>query len=66
MKRTSISSRLLDIHQAAAYLGFTERHLRRLANEHRIAHVKERKLIRFDIHDLDAWIETNRHDVIEP
>jgi excisionase family DNA binding protein len=61
----SISTRLLDIQQAARYLGFTERHLRRLANEHRIAQIKEQKLVRFDIGDLDAWIDANRQEAAE-
>jgi excisionase family DNA binding protein len=58
--------RLLTIEQAAEYLGFTERHLRRLANERRIAHIKGPKLVRFDKGDLDAWIDANRREVVEP
>ena len=66
MKQMSISTRLLDIQQAARYLGFTERHLRRLVNERRITHIRERKLLRFDIDDLDAWIDANRRPVEYP
>ena len=52
--------RLLDIAGAAIYLGVRERHLRRLVNERRISFIKERRLLRFDIRDLDAWIDANR------
>ena len=61
----SISAqRLLTISEAADYLGFNERHLRRLVNERRITHVKDVKLLRFDVRDLDSWIEAHRREVI--
>ncbi len=56
---------LLNIEQAAEYLGFNERHLRRLVNERRIAHVKDVKLLRFDVRDLDTWIRLHRREAIE-
>jgi len=64
--RTSQSSRLLTVSEAADYLGFNERHLRRMVNERRITHVKDVKLLRFDVRDLDAWIEAHRRPVAQP
>ena len=58
--------RLLTVSEAANYLGFTERHLRRLVSERRITYVKDVKLLRFDVRDLDAWIDSHRRPVAEP
>ncbi len=52
--------RLLDLDQAARYLGTTERHVRRLWQERRIAAVKIGSRVRFDPQDLDAFIEAHR------
>jgi excisionase family DNA binding protein len=52
--------RLLDLGQAARYLGTTERHIRRLWQERRIAAVKIGRRVRFDQQDLDAFVEANR------
>lgn len=62
---TSNQPRLLTISEAADYLGFNERHLRRLVNERRITHVKDVKLLRFDVRDLDTWIRLHRREAIE-
>lgn len=61
-----IDTRLVSLPSAATYLGIPERHLRRLVNERRIAFIKERKLLRFDVQDLDAWIEAHRVPVEYP
>lgn len=60
----STDARLLSLSAAAIYLSVTDRHLRRLVAERRIAVIKERKLLRFDMRDLDAWIDANRRDAI--
>lgn len=51
--------------QAAEYLAISERHLRRLVSERRIAYIKERHLVRFDGRDLDAWIEAKRIEALD-
>ena len=50
---------LMNYEQAAAYLGTSPRHLRRLWVERRIGGVKLNKLVRFRRKDLDAFIEAN-------
>ncbi len=55
---------LMDLAQAASYLGTSERHVRRLWQERRIAVVKVGRRVRFTRADLDAFIERNRHDAL--
>ncbi len=50
---------LLDIPSAAAYLGTSERHMRRLVAERRITHSKIGGKLRFKREDLDAYIVDN-------
>jgi len=54
----------LDLTQAANYLGTSERHVRRLWQERRIAVVKVGRRVRFTRSDLDAFIERNRHHAL--
>ena len=61
---TGIDSALLDLTQAANYLGTSERHVRRLWQERRIAVVKVGRRVRFTRSDLDAFIERNRHHAL--
>lgn len=57
---------LVNIADAAEYLGTSERHIRRLVDERRIPYVKlggdERSMapLRFKLVDLDAWIDQHR------
>jgi len=60
--RTPVGSGLLDLAQAAKYLGTSERHVRRLWQERRIAGVKVGRRVRFTRRDLDAFIEKNRYE----
>lgn len=52
---------LIDVRGAAKYLGTTERHVRRLAEERRIGFIKlgdgRSARLRFDIEKLDAWLD---------
>jgi len=50
---------LLDIKEAADRLGTTERHIRALIADRKIAYIKVGRLIRFDPKSLDEWIEAN-------
>ena len=52
---------LLDLAQAARYLGTSERHLRRLWDERRITAIKIGRRVRFAHRDLDAFVEAHRH-----
>jgi excisionase family DNA binding protein len=51
---------LLDINQAAALLGVTDRFMRRLVDERRIPFHKIGKYVRFDTADLDHFIAEGR------
>ena len=54
---------LLDVGQAAAYLTIKPGYVRRLVREKRIPYVKVGKYVRFDIRDLDGWLDARR---VEP
>ena len=51
---------LLDYDAAAAYLGDTPRHVRRLQTERRLAYVKVGRRVRFTRADLDAYVAKQR------
>lgn len=53
-------TRLLDIAAAAEHLNVTERWMRRAVAERRIPFVKVGRFVRFDVCDLDRWIESRR------
>jgi excisionase family DNA binding protein len=57
---------LLDVAGAAARLGVSERHIRRLVAERRIPFIKWGRLLRFDELALEGWINAARVPVIEP
>lgn len=57
---TSPTPRLLDVAGAAAYLGVKESYVLRLRRERRVPVVKFRRLIRFDVADLDALIDAQK------
>jgi excisionase family DNA binding protein len=54
---------LLTVAQAAERLGTPERFIRRLVAQRRIRFYKVGRYIRFDVTDLDAFIDTGR---VEP
>jgi excisionase family DNA binding protein len=59
-------TRLLDVADAAAYLGVSPRFMRRLVAERRIAFVKLGRHVRFDVADLDRFIECGRVEAVQP
>jgi excisionase family DNA binding protein len=59
-------SRLLDVDTAATYLGVTPRFVRRLVAERRIPFVKIGRYVRFEIPDLDRFIEAGRVESVAP
>ena len=52
--------RMLTTEEAAAYLGTTVRHLRRLVSDHELSRYKVGGRNRFADVDLDAWLECRR------
>jgi excisionase family DNA binding protein len=57
--------RLLTVEQAAERLGTSERFVRRLIAERRIAYVKVGRHVRIATGDLEAFIAASRVDVAE-
>ena len=49
--------RLVDIEQLADHLGVSVRHVRRLVSERRIPFHKWGRLLRFDIDQVNAWLD---------
>ena len=56
---------LVDVAGAAARLGVSERHIRRLVSERRIPFIKWGRLLRFDEQDLERWINAARVPAVE-
>jgi excisionase family DNA binding protein len=52
--------RYTGVEGIAEYLSLTVRHVRRLVLERRIPHRKVGSLLRFDIDEVDAWMDTLR------
>jgi excisionase family DNA binding protein len=50
--------------EAAAYLGVSERFIRRLVQERRIPFHRVGKFLRFDVEDLDAFLVDGRVEAI--
>jgi excisionase family DNA binding protein len=51
---------LLTYEQAAQYLGTTPRHIRHLYQRRELPAVKVGKLVRFDVRDLERFVEARR------
>lgn len=49
-----------DINGVADHLAISVRHVRRLVLERRIPHRKVGSLLRFDLAEVDAWMDTLR------
>jgi excisionase family DNA binding protein len=51
--------RLVDTDGVALYLTTTKTHVRKLVASRKIPHLKIGKFLRFDLDDIDAWLEGN-------
>lgn len=60
--RTTQPAALLTVGEVAARLGVTVRHVRQLVFERRIPYLKWGRLVRFDPHELELWLDGARHD----
>lgn len=67
VEKALMKRRLLDVEGIADYLGVTVRHVRRLVLERRIPFIKWGHLLRFDLDEIDAWIDGWRQaPVVQP
>jgi len=55
---------IVDIDGAAEHLAVTVRFVRSLVAERRIPYLKVGKFIRFDVEDLDRWLDDCRVDSV--
>jgi excisionase family DNA binding protein len=53
------SDSLLNVDEAAAYLGLTEKSVRKRVGGRTIPYIKVGALLRFRRADLDAWLDEN-------
>lgn len=60
-----MSRMLLDVDQAAEHLTVTPRFVRTLVAERRVPFLKIGKFIRFDINDLDAWLDRCKVEIVD-
>lgn len=51
---------LLDIESAAQHLSVSPRFVRRLVAQRRVPYLKIGKFVRFEVADLDAWLQSCR------
>ena len=58
--------RMLTTDEAAAYLGTTPRHVRRLVSDHELSRYKVGGRNRFAEVDLDAWLDGRRVEGVGP
>ena len=58
--------RLFTAKEAAEFLGLAEQTVRQWANMRKIPSVKLGRALRFDIRELDDWIESNRQPARNP
>jgi excisionase family DNA binding protein len=59
-RSAKVVRRMLTTEEAAAYLGTTVRHVRRLVSDHELSRYKVGGRNRFADVDLDAWLDGRR------
>ena len=57
---TAVRRRLLNVNQAAQYLGRTPKSIRHLVQRRKLRCIRADGRVMFDVSDLDAWIDMNR------
>jgi excisionase family DNA binding protein len=58
----SVLPRLLDVEQAAKYIGLSRHTIYTMVSQRRIPYVKVGRLTKFDLKAMDTWIK--RHTVM--
>jgi excisionase family DNA binding protein len=56
----AVRRRLLNVSQAAQYLGRTPKSIRHLVQRRKLRCIRADGRVMFDVSDLDAWIDMNR------
>ena len=55
-----IARRLMNVREAAQYLGRTEKSIRHLVGRRKLRSIRADGRVMLDLSDLDAWINMNR------
>ncbi|HBN75091.1 MAG TPA: DNA-binding protein [Planctomycetaceae bacterium] len=58
--RSAEQSRLKNLREAAVYLSLCERKVWQLGKDREIPTIRSGKSVRFDVYDLDRWIERQK------
>lgn len=64
-RRPLTERRLISIDDLATTLGVSVRHIRRLVSERRIPFHKWGRLLRFDVDEIERWIDATLIDTSE-
>ncbi|MFL6352275.1 MAG: helix-turn-helix domain-containing protein [Bryobacteraceae bacterium] len=62
---TKTHARLLNVREAATYLGRTKDAVQHLGSSGKLPIVRSDKRVFFDVRDLDRWIEQNKRQQID-
>ena len=65
-KDGTVTKLLLTAKEAAQSLGLAEQTVRQWANMRKIPSVKLGRALRFDVRELEAWIDSNRQPARNP
>ncbi len=60
MNNSKMEKQLLDINDCAAYLGISKNTLYSWVNQRKIPYLKCGSLLRFNIKDIDTWLNKNK------
>jgi len=60
---TALPKRWLTSREAAEYLSVSYSTIKGMCHTRRIPYCKHRGVVRFDIHELDRWMEEAKHEV---
>jgi len=63
-ERRTVERHLVGYPEAAAHMGTTERHVRRLWAERKLPAYKVGALVRFDLDDLDRYLADRRVEAV--
>jgi len=57
----STARRLLNVEEAAEYVGYTPAAVRHMVTKRQLPCVRNGRTVRFDVADLDRWIEEHKN-----
>jgi len=61
LKGGTVSKRLMNAEEVAVYIGTTHLNVYQMVSKRGIPFVKIGRSVRFDLRDIDPWIEGHKH-----